>query len=206
MKAQIIFAGLIAWVLMLTGCKKEDAESIDASVAEASDSRYSESEEDSTGHPGKCRITEIEVSALPEAIKTYISTNFNGAVIEKAGTTPEGNYLIGIKKSDGTPSGLLFDEAGAFVSDKPLPPHPHIGTPVAAADLPETVTSCVNSNYPGSSIERADKRPDNSFVVLVKKADSTLVVLAFDASGNFSEELPFPPKHSDGKKDMKRKR
>ena len=160
---------------------------------------------DSTGtHTrGKCNLTAVDVSSLSATITSYVTTNYPGASIEKAGTTTDGSFVLQILKADGTKAGLVFNAAGAFVKEhkgKGLK-----GTEVAVADLPAAITSYISATYAGSSVEKAMKSEDGKFGVLVKKADETKVLLGFDADGKFIAELSLKDGHG-GKKGGKGKR
>jgi hypothetical protein len=70
------------------------------------------------------KLTEVAVTALPAAITTYISTNYAGYTIKRAGTDASGNYLVGILDSAGTTRVVLqFTSAGVFTAVKEVPPH-----------------------------------------------------------------------------------
>ncbi len=209
MKTTFLLIGFISLSSFFTSCKKDDTTALSSGTnqsAMSSSSTASLTElaiasansrlvTDSTGKPhGPCKVTEIAVNTLPDSITAYIASHYAGSMIEKAGTDQAGHYLVAIKKADGTPMGLLFDASGAFLEAKVLPPHPDPGKPVAANDLPATITAYITSNYSGSSIEKANIRSDGNYLVLVKKTDATLTALAFDANGQFLTELPPPPK------------
>jgi uncharacterized membrane protein YkoI len=62
--------------------------------------------------------TEIEISALPESITTYIANNYAGFTIQEAELeeTDEGTfYDVELKNQDGQTIELLFDETGNFL-------------------------------------------------------------------------------------------
>ena len=64
-------------------------------------------------HPKKAKLTKIEVSALPAAITSYISTTYAGAEIKQAGTNAAGEYFVGILV-DAKVKVLLFKADGTF--------------------------------------------------------------------------------------------
>ena len=66
---------------------------------------------------GRDLSTPVKVSELPEAVPSYVSTNYSEATIEKAIEDEEGNYIVLAKKSDGTMVGLAFNAEGNFVSE-----------------------------------------------------------------------------------------
>jgi hypothetical protein len=74
------------------------------------------------GHMGTPpQLTEVDIATLPTAITDYISKNYTGATIKKAGKDATGNYSVLIEK-DNKPLGLLFDATGVFQKELPPPP------------------------------------------------------------------------------------
>ena len=136
---------------------------------------------------GKCKITQIEVSALPAAVTSYVNTTYVGSSIMNAGTDSLGNFLVHITLADKSHKGLLFDKAGKFVSEKSG--RGKKGEKVEVANLPASVSAYVTKTYAGSSIKIAFKNTDGNFAVVVEKADGSKVVLGFDATGAFKGEL-----------------
>lgn len=67
--------------------------------------------------------TPIEISALPAAITTAISTSYTGATIERAGKDKEGNFVVLIVVNS-QPKGLVFSSTGVFKQELPPPPRP----------------------------------------------------------------------------------
>ncbi|SDL69910.1 PepSY-like domain-containing protein [Siphonobacter aquaeclarae] len=67
------------------------------------------------------RLTAVAVADLPAAISSYISANYSGATIQKAGKNAEGSYFVAISVS-GSIKVLLFDSAGSFKQELPKPP------------------------------------------------------------------------------------
>ncbi|MGV3538265.1 MAG: PepSY-like domain-containing protein [Rufibacter sp.] len=134
----------------------------------------------------KSRLTEIAVSELPAAVTTYITENYAGATVERAGQTKEGGFVVQIAQADGTKVALVFDANGTFVS---IDTHHKRGTEVAVADLPATITDYINTTYSGATIMKAMKDATGAYVVVIKKVDETLVGVAFTAEGAFKSEL-----------------
>jgi hypothetical protein len=69
------------------------------------------------------KLTPLAVDSLPAAIKDYLSANYSGAVLKKAGVDSVGNYYVGVLLTDSTRKGLLFDASGTFVAELKLPAH-----------------------------------------------------------------------------------
>ncbi len=136
---------------------------------------------------GKCKITQIEVSALPSAVTSYVNTNYAGSSIKNAGTDSLGNFLVHITLADNSHKGLMFDKAGKFVSERSG--KGKRGEKVEVANLPTGISAYITKTYAGSSIKIAFKNTDGSFAVVIEKADGTKLVLGFDATGAFKGEL-----------------
>jgi hypothetical protein len=64
-------------------------------------------------HAQQSILTEVMVSDLPSTITTYITTNYTGAEVKKAGTNADGQYFVGIVH-DGKIKVLLFNADGSF--------------------------------------------------------------------------------------------
>jgi hypothetical protein len=145
----------------------------------------------------KHNITKIEVSALPATITSYISSTYAGSTIKHAGKLEDGSFVVHVTKADGTSVGVKFSAAGAFVSEKAQKARP---ASLDLATLPAGITSYVTANYAGGSIQKAFKKEDGSFVVIVKKSDETRVGLAFSAAGAFTSEITVKGKGDKGGK------
>jgi hypothetical protein len=65
----------------------------------------------------KAPHTHIEVSALPAAITSYISTNYVGSTVEKAAVNTDGTYVAVVLKADATRVGVAFTAAGVFTGE-----------------------------------------------------------------------------------------
>ncbi len=63
----------------------------------------------------KGNYTVVEVSALPAAITTYITTNYAGATIKAAGKSSTGQFKILVQPATGRIVELLFAADGTFV-------------------------------------------------------------------------------------------
>ncbi|OIN56408.1 PepSY-like domain-containing protein [Arsenicibacter rosenii] len=60
------------------------------------------------------KLTEVAAADLPAAITTYITTNYAGATVKKAGKLSDGQYVVSIKPASGNPVDLLFAADGTF--------------------------------------------------------------------------------------------
>jgi hypothetical protein len=210
MKTNVILSFLVSFALALVSCEKNDTSPATAEIdteetaladfllaatlninnARTATNTGTNSDTTSTGSGRKkCNLTEIEESALLEAVTSYISTTYAVATIERAGTTSEGEVLVHIQKTDGSYAVLLFDASGTFVSERSHKSGKPMGTPVEVVALPETISTYVASNYAGAAVEKAMQSTEGNYVVLLNKTDGTMLGLAFDAEGNFINEL-----------------
>ncbi|WP_171036525.1 PepSY-like domain-containing protein [Dyadobacter sediminis] len=64
-------------------------------------------------HAHKAKLTKIEVSALPAAIKAYITANYAGSTVSTAATNADGAYFVAITTND-VVKVLLFNADGTF--------------------------------------------------------------------------------------------
>jgi hypothetical protein len=74
-------------------------------------------------HYGKrAKLTEVAITDLPVSVSTYVTANYAGYTIKRAGKDADGNYLVGL--DNGTaPKVLKFDATGAFKEELQVPPH-----------------------------------------------------------------------------------
>jgi hypothetical protein len=140
---------------------------------------------DPSHHKCHFNITEIDIATLTSTITTYITTNYPGSTINRAGTDTLSNFYIKITKADGTHVGLLFDKNGVFVKEIMKGRKDDKGNEISVSNLPANVTAYITTNYAAAKIKRAKKLTDGSFVVIIEQADDTYLGLVFDASGVF---------------------
>ncbi len=200
------FAWLFVLGLMITmaSCDQQEVDPLADDESAILDLMFLATTEDSTNtfrnNRGKCDLTEVAADELPAAITDYITANYEGASIERAGTSTEkGIYAVAIKKADETFAGVIFDLEGNFIKEKTRRSK---GTPVAAEDLPAAITDYITANYDGATISKARVHEDGRYGVLLTLADETYQGVGFDADGNFVGE--FSMKNKRGKKYGKR--
>jgi Putative beta-lactamase-inhibitor-like, PepSY-like len=70
----------------------------------------------------KAKLTEVDIATLPATVSAYVTANYAGYTIKKAGKDVDGNLLVGIKNDAGHKV-LKFDSAGKFVEELQIPPH-----------------------------------------------------------------------------------
>jgi hypothetical protein len=200
---KVLILALFSAMVVFTSC-----ENLGLSPNETSDdSAYADfmflATADSSGHGGKHGhgkkhdMTEIEASALPTSVTSYISTNYVGATIKRAAQSDSGKYAVHIVLSNSTHKGLLFDAAGKFV--KEVSGKGHGGEKIDIAKLPSSITAYISNTYAGSKISDARKSSDGKYGILITKADGTKVMLGFDAAGVFLNELTMKKKGGKGK-------
>jgi outer membrane lipoprotein-sorting protein len=70
----------------------------------------------------KSKLTEVAITALPASITSYVSANYAGFSIKRAGTDADGNFIVGLDNGTGHKV-LKFDATGAFKEELQIPPH-----------------------------------------------------------------------------------
>lgn len=138
-------------------------------------------------HGDRPELTEVEISTLPASVTDYIATNYEGAVIEKAGlaTLTDSTTHFAVKLEDGPV--LLFDSEGAFITEHT--PGGHQGgrpaiTELEASELPEGILTYLTTKYPEAKVEKAGTvtLPDGTIRYLIRL--DTGEHLHFDADSN----------------------
>jgi len=127
----------------------------------------------------------INATDLPQAVQTYIATNYAGKTIAKAyKTTDAAGATTGyeVELNDGTE--VYFDANGAFVKEEK--DIEGTETAIAASDLPQVIQTYIATNYAGRTITKAYKITDAAGTLIgyeVELSDGTEVY--FDANGAF---------------------
>lgn len=182
---------LVLSIFAFTSCNNDGVFPADDDASALADFMFLATTNDttSTGRShGKCNVTEVAITDLPAAVTSYITANYAGATIDRAGKLDNGNFVVKVTKADATHTGLVFDAAGAFVSEKTHKGGKG-GTPVAVADLSATIKAYIAANYAGATAEKAFTNAEGKFFVVIKKADATFVGLGFNADGSFISEM-----------------
>lgn len=196
---KFLFLILLGATVGLTSCDKSTVDPSDDEAA-YTDFLFFATADSSNGHGHhRHNLTEIEISALPANVTSYISSNYSGATIDKAAVSDSGKYSVRITFADSTHKGLLFDANGNFISEHTGKGKGPDGEKIDPASLPSTITDYITANYAGSEIKGAHLTTDGKYGVLVKKSDSTMVLLGFDAGLKFLGETAFTPKRGKGK-------
>jgi hypothetical protein len=156
----------------------------------------------------------IDQSALPSAVTSYITANYNGAVFSKAFALKNNSgglsgYAVVVYYNN-TPVGLLFDVAGSFIKVLEQREKCDLGGPgwhlggrfehrdgrhrdtIALSALPVAITNYFASNYPGDTLLHVFRKRDSSIVVISK--NNGLFGTAFDGNSNFINRIQLPPR------------
>jgi hypothetical protein len=107
MKTLLVFSCVAALLVSLNACNRN-------SVDPTSDGSARTAGATSTTLTGPHNLTTVDVSSLPTAITTYISTNYAGATVKEAKKDEKGNYVVAITV-DSKVKLLLFAADGTFV-------------------------------------------------------------------------------------------
>ena len=70
----------------------------------------------------KAKLTEVAISTLPANVSAYVTKNYAGYTIKRAGKDADGNLLVGLDNGTGHKV-LKFDSAGNFKEELQIPPH-----------------------------------------------------------------------------------
>ncbi|NID13616.1 PepSY-like domain-containing protein [Fibrivirga algicola] len=133
----------------------------------------------------------IDVTTLPKAVTDYITANYAGATLVRAGTKTDAAGAITqyevIITLNNVQYELEFDGAGKFLKQETEDGHQQ-GTAVAQSALPAAIGTYLNTTYPGYAFVQASSRSSNgsvtSYVVDITSNGASYDVL-FDATGVF---------------------
>jgi hypothetical protein len=187
---KLLIIALFASTIGFTSCESDNLNPADDNSAYADFLFYATTDSSGKGHGPRKNITEIDPTTLPANVKSYISTNYVGASIDRAGTSESGKYVVKITLSDGTSRGILFGTDGVFISEnKGKGGKGPKGEKIENSAIPAQITSYITSNYAGSEVVCAFKGSEGNYGVVIEKADNTKVMLAFDAALAFKGEM-----------------
>ena len=152
---------------------------------------------------GKCTGThnEIATTSLPTSITDYLTANYAGYTVVKAGVSKDSsgtinNYKVLISVN-GKPYSLEFDASGNFLKVETPDGH-RAGNGITQANLPAAITDYLTTNYAGYAFNNAEVRIENgttSGYEVVITQNNKLYFLLFDASGKFlsAKDAPARP-------------
>lgn len=75
-----------------------------------------------THYGKKAKLMEVDIATLPASVGTYVTANYAGYTVKKAGKDADGNLLVGLK-NEANHKVLKFNSAGKFVEELAIPPH-----------------------------------------------------------------------------------
>ena len=119
----------------------------------------------------------VNTAALPQAILTYISTNYPDHTIVKAEVEDNNNYEVELNDE----TELIFDAQGNFLGIDDDSDDDFDDEVVAAADLPESILNFIATHFPDAEIEEAEIENNGNYEIEL----SNDVELIFDADGDF---------------------
>lgn len=119
----------------------------------------------------------VNTAALPQAILSYISTNYPNNTITEAEVEDSNNYEVEL--NNGTE--LIFDQQGNFLGVDDDDDDDFGDEDIAPEDLPANIRNFVTTYFPGVTIDEAEKENNGNFEIEL----SNDVELIFDANGNF---------------------
>ncbi|MFD2934609.1 PepSY-like domain-containing protein [Spirosoma flavum] len=110
MKTLLVLSCLAALVVSLNACNNNSVDPTTADAAARSGGVVS------TSLTGPHSLTAVNVTSLPAAITTYISTNYAGATVKEALKDAKGDYVVAITVNSVVKL-LLFKADGTFVKE-----------------------------------------------------------------------------------------
>jgi hypothetical protein len=142
---------------------------------------------------GKCTASRnvIDAATLPAAVTDYLTANYSGYTIVKAGAAKDKdgaitNYVVLITVG-GTSYALEFDASGNFLKIVTKDGH-FAGNAITQSNLPDSIKTYLESNYAGYTFIGAEVRLENSIVSGYAVAilyNSQPLLLFFDANAKF---------------------
>ena len=193
---KLVFIGLVALSgLGLYGCDQNQLV-----VDPATDSATSAARilADSAGFFCQKNLTKIDVATLPAAVTTHLRLNYAGATVEYAAKDDQDNILVAITQN-GERKTLLFNADGSFNKELAMRGKGERGggrgkgrgdslTKIDVATLPAAITTHLNLNYAGATIQMAALDPNRGYLVMIIHNDQRKT-LVFNTDGSFKEEL-----------------
>ena len=216
MKTLLVFSGIAALVVSLNACNKNavDPTTTDGSARSSSTASTSLTGPHNltavdvvslpatvtsyiTTNYGGATIKE----AKKDAAGNYVVVIGVNSAIKLLLFKADGTF---VKEGDGKPKHMPGDSAhhrspgDTTHHQKPMPgdsthrPKPGPGGPglteVAVSALPATITSYINTNYAGATIDKAGQEKKTSdYVIIITTSDKNHVVLLFGADGTFKK-------------------
>jgi hypothetical protein len=70
----------------------------------------------------KAKLEKLDIATLPASVSAYVTANYAGYTLKKAGKDTDGNIIVGLKNDTGKKV-LKFDATGKFLEELQVPPH-----------------------------------------------------------------------------------
>lgn len=128
----------------------------------------------------------IALSALPTAIKTYMTTTYPTDTLKHAMVNRDSSYVV-ISADNGV-FATEFSKTGTFIQRVQIYPHVVSVTTLTQAALPASVSSYLTATYPAYVFDNAFQLKLNGTVngyLVVINANSTKYLVLFNGSGAF---------------------
>ena len=128
----------------------------------------------------------VAIADLVSNIKSYITTNYDGATITSAHKESDNSFDVFITTAAGAHLNLNFSITGEFVSvSSNGNNHSNHETQVAIADLLADITTYISTNYTGATISSVQKDWNGGFEVHITTASGVRLELNFNDTGVF---------------------
>lgn len=130
----------------------------------------------------------IAISALPQTIKQYFTTNFAQDTLKSAWLGKDGGILVISKNVKYY--GTAFKADGTFIRRETLPSHPGKGKEIAQSALPANVQSYLSTTYPNYVFKKAYEHKSGDILkgyLVIIDANLTKYAVLFNATGAFVE-------------------
>ncbi|MFD1095554.1 PepSY-like domain-containing protein [Salegentibacter chungangensis] len=120
----------------------------------------------------------LDASELPQKIKDFLNTYFEGETVEEAEIENNGHIKVELDSD----VKLIFDAEGNFLgqAEDENENEDEDDEDIAVEDLPQSVKDYISANYPDNKIIEAEKE-DEGFEVTLNNGTE----LKFDSEGNF---------------------
>ncbi len=130
--------------------------------------------------------TPIAISDLADSIISYIDSNYSGATITSAHLESDGSFDVFITTAEGAKFNLNFSAAGEFVSvSSDAIHHSDDDTPIVISDLNTAITTYIETNYAGATVNGAHAEADGQIEVNITTTEGVRLELKFTAAGDF---------------------
>ena len=119
----------------------------------------------------------INSASLPQPVLDYVVENYPGALILKAEVEENNQFEVHLDNG----KELVFDSQGNFLGVDDDGDDNFGDEDYSVSSLPQNILSFIENNYPGVSIEKAEKESNGNFEIELNND----LKLIFDAEGEF---------------------